>query len=126
MRRRIGLLVLLAELLLATVVFLTGINWGLPSRHADRYLFGHDRQPWSGQQILALAGPTDDDPNRGADVARDPLHERDKVQIVNATEVQRAKIIRRYRLMSHQPDEWNTFSALSKMHPGRLDLDPRM
>lgn len=111
-------------LALAGAVFLTGIQWGLPSREADKHLFG-DRAPWTGAEIMALA-PVTDDPNRGADVDVDPLVGRDQVLVLNETDKQRAEIVRRYRLFTHQPDEYNTMRSLSGMSPGSLRLDPRM
>jgi hypothetical protein len=46
--------------------------------------------------------------------------------VVNATDFQRAEIVRRYRLFSYQPDEFITFAALAKMRPAQFDLDPRL
>jgi hypothetical protein len=40
--------------------------------------------------------------------------------------VNRARIVRRYRLYSFQPDEMITFRALASMHPGALKLDPKL
>jgi hypothetical protein len=96
----------------------------LPSRAADEFLFG-GRQPWTGAEILALA-PVEEDPNRGADVDADPLVGRDKLLVLNQTDKQRAEIVRRYRLFTYQPDEYNTLKSLSGMNPGKLQLDPRM
>jgi hypothetical protein len=111
-------------LLFASAIFVCGITWGLPSRAADKFLFG-DRTPWSGAEILALA-PIEEHPNRGADVDADPLVGRDRVIVLNETDKQRAEIVRRYRLFTYQPDEYNTMKSLSGMNPGRLQLDPRM
>jgi hypothetical protein len=111
-------------LLFAGGLFVLGINWGLPSRAADEFLFG-SRTPWTGAEILALA-PIDEDPNRGADVDADPLAGRDNVLVLNQTDKQRAEIVRRYRLFTYQPDEYNTLKSLSGMNPGKLQLDPRM
>src|SRR5580692_155471 len=49
-------------------VFLLGINWRLPPDPSliDPYLFNNHPR-WTGEQILKLAGPTEDT-NRGADV----------------------------------------------------------
>jgi hypothetical protein len=117
-------LVVLGIALLAAIIFLAGINWGLPSRNVDRFLFG-DRTPWTGEQIVALAGGWDDSTDRGADIAMHPLAGRDQPIVVNETDAQRAAIIRRFRLYSCQPDEMITFRSLSRMKPGRGDLDPR-
>ncbi|MGD0540953.1 MAG: hypothetical protein ABSB33_05500 [Tepidisphaeraceae bacterium] len=40
--------------------------------------------------------------------------------------VSRARILRRYRLYSYQPDEMITFRALAMMHPGKMDFDPKL
>lgn len=111
-------------MLLGCVVFTLGINWGLPSRASDPYLFG-DRTPWTGQQIMQLIGDQSHSA-RGADVDANPITDRSEPVLLNGTDAQRAEIVRRYRLYSHQPDEMNTFMALAQMHPGQLDLDPRM
>jgi hypothetical protein len=110
-------------LILSAAWFLAGIQWGLPSRAADSYLFG-ERSRWTGAEILSLAGARDDASNRAADVDVNPL-DRSHAVIVNATDPQRAEIVRRYRLYSYQPDEMQTFMALKAMKPGALDLDPR-
>jgi hypothetical protein len=111
-------------LLFAGGLFVLGINWGLPSRTSDEFLFG-GRKPWTGAEILALA-PIEEDPSRGADVDADPLTGRDKVLVLNQTDKQRAEIVRRYRLFTYQPDEYNTLKSLSGMNPGQFQLDPRM
>src|SRR5579884_2110902 len=108
----------------AAVVFFWGVGWGLPSRRVDPFLFG-DHRVWSGAQLLQLAGPTED-PQRGADVATHRIDVRDRPVVVNETDEQRARIVRRYRLMSHQPDEWNTLKALSEMKPGQRNFDPKL
>lgn len=121
-----GRICLPALLILAAIVFFAGINWGLPSRAADPFLFG-DRKPWTGAEIINLAGGWETRSDVGADVAINPL-EREAGQIVqlNATDAQRAQIVRRYRLFSYQPDEMVTLRALAQMKPGRLELDPRL
>jgi hypothetical protein len=112
-------------LIVGAVVFLTGIRWGLPTHAVDPFLFG-GRGVWSGRQILALAGSADQDKDRASDVSSKPLSNRDRAVEVNGTDEDRARIVRRYRLMSYQPDEFTTFAALSRMKPSRADLDPRM
>lgn len=113
-------------LIFAAGVFLPGLNWGLPSGEADRYLFfSRPGGSWSGREILALAGATED-PDRGADVASHPSAGRRNPVVVNGTDEDRARIVRRYRLMSYQPDEWNTLKALSEMKPGQGNLDPKL
>jgi hypothetical protein len=121
-------LALAIALLLALPILFLRQNWGLPSRSADRYLFG-DKFPWSGAKILQLSGGWTADPARGADVANQPLVGRDRPQILNQTDAQRARILLRYRLYSDQPDEMITFRALAGMHPGHGllgGMDPRL
>lgn len=60
-------------LLVALALFLPGINWGLPSRAVDPFLFG-DRPVWSGELIEKLAPP--EDAQRGADVDANPIGDR--------------------------------------------------
>jgi hypothetical protein len=112
-------------LIFSACLFLTGIGWGLPSRNVDRFLFG-DREVWSGQKIAELAGGSDSDEDRAADVSASPLTGRHGVIELNANDHERARIVRRFRLMSYQPDEFGTFAALARMKPGKGDLDPRM
>lgn len=105
-------------------MFLPGINWGLPSRAVDAYLFGN-HPVWPGAKIAQLAGPTED-ADRGADVASHGAIDRRYPTAVNYKEDEQARIIRRYRLMSYQPDEWNTLKALSEMKPARGKFDPKL
>ena len=119
-RRLLPLMAGLASLLF----FLPGLGWGLPSRDADRFLFG-DRTPWTGEQIIALAGGFDADSGRGADVDANPLGREDGPVVLNDTDQKRAEIVRRYRLQSHQPDEFINFAAIAGMAK-RRDLDPRL
>jgi hypothetical protein len=122
-RAKILFLLILA---LAAGTFLTGMNWGLPSRESDPILFG-GRTPWTGKQIMDLAGAWEETGPRGADIAMHPLPgKRDRAIDLNETGAQRAEIVRRFRLYSAQPDEMITFRALSRMKPARLDLDPRL
>src|SRR4051794_24058486 len=116
MRRVIVRLLPALGLLCAGAWFLVGITWGLPSRRSDGYLFG-DSKAWSGKQILELAGGWDDNPDRGADVDLNPVTRREQPIVLNATDAQRAEIVRRYRLFSYQPDEMITFRALAQMRP---------
>ena len=75
---------------------------------------------------MQLAGTGTDDSDRAADISSHPLARQDCAIVVNATDSDRARIVRRYRLMSYQPDEFTTFAALARMKPSRGDLDPRM
>lgn len=59
-------------------------------------------------------------------MSSEPLADRDRAVVVNATDRERARIVRRYWLMSYQPDEFATFAALARIKPSRVDLDPRM
>jgi hypothetical protein len=123
--RTLQKLILPAILLFAAILFLTGIDWGLPSHQADAFLFGN-RQPWTGKQIMDLAGDWDTGTSRGADVAMHPLARRDQPLVVNDTDAKRAEIVRRYRLYSAQPDEMITFRSLSRMKPAKLNFDPAL
>lgn len=114
---------LLPVLVFACCAFLLGITWGLPSRAADEHLFGL-RTPWTGEQILALTGPARD-ASRGADVDANPV-DRTRPVVLNATDADRAEIVRRYRLYSYQPDEMNTLMALAAMKPAERVFDPKM
>ena len=106
--------------------FLLGINWGLPSRRTDPFLFGRDQQPWTGKQIIDLTGGAQGNPDRGADVDANPILSRDEPVVLNETDTQRAEIVRRYRLYSYQPDEMITFNALRHMNPAAGELDPKL
>jgi hypothetical protein len=110
--------------LLASFCFLVAINWGLPSSSVDKFLYGN-RTPWTGKEILALAGPWIPTSTRGSDVDPNPL-DRTKLNILNDTDAKRAEIIRRYHLYSYQPDEMITFRALAQMNPAKGKLDPRL
>jgi hypothetical protein len=204
--------ILVGLLLFAAIVFVAGINWGLPSHAVDNYLFSASDPAdpastyrLSGAGIDHLAGNWDDDPNRAADVAAHPILDRDKpvvllenrpgitpeqlktqgdkriVALLAAQKraqdrldaahlkgdpsaitsgqdavvkssidterylvnydntklpgyqadtqrdaVNRARILRRFRLYSNQPDEMITFRALALMHPAAGQFDPRM
>ena len=80
-------------LLAAAALFLPGINWGLPSRAVDPFLFG-DQEPWSGEKVDSLV------PRgvgvRGADVDVNPLGRRIGPIVLNADDEKRAEIIVRY------------------------------
>jgi hypothetical protein len=118
-------LILIACIGLGAAVFWTGIGWGLPSRSIDKYLFG-GRQPWTGEEILKLAGTAREDGRRGADVDVNPLGKSGQQIPLNTTDAQRAAILIRYRLYTYQPDEMITMMSLASMHPGRGDLDPKL
>ena len=105
--------------LLSLVIFLPGLTWGLPSREADRFLFG-DREPWTGAELEALAGTLDAD--AAADVDRDAASGEDRW--LNDTDAERAEIVIRYRLYSQQPDEMLTLRAIASM-AARRSPDPQ-
>ena len=123
------LLPLLGLLAFAAVAFGTGLGWGLPSRDADPFLFG-PRTPWTGAQVMALAGPWSPAGDRGSDRPQHPMSPSvgptTRATVLNATDADRAEIVRRYRLYSCQPDEMITFRSLSRMRPSAGDLDPRL
>lgn len=124
MNKRPGLLVLLALLVVGIGVFVTGIGWGLPSHRIDPYLFGQ-HPVWSGEEIIAKGGgyPPFDETRSVIVTANpiDPIHP----TVVNATDEQRARIVRRYRLQSYHTDEHLTFAALGAMKPTEHEFDPR-
>jgi len=108
------------------VLCVVGIDWGLPGRHVDPYLFG-DAEPWSGERIAELAGAGEKtSATRGADVDADPLARGDGPVLLTDTPEKVAAIYLRYRLYTHQPDEMITMMALAQMRPGEGDLDPRL
>jgi hypothetical protein len=113
-------LILTGVYAIALCVFLTGISWGLPSRRADAFLFG-SRAPWTGAQVLQLAGDRDPTSKVGADVDVDPFHPADGSIVLNDTDSKRAQIVRRYRLYSYQPDEMITFMSLSTIRQNHGD-----
>lgn len=119
--------IIVAALLLPAVgVFCAGITWGLPTSDAGRFLFG-SRLPWDGATILELAGDRGHDRQRGADVDPNPLARTgDGIIRLNETDAQRAEIIRRYRLYTHQPDEMITMMSLASMRPSAGDFDPKL
>jgi hypothetical protein len=114
-------LILAGLTLFAAVVFCVGINWGLPSRKVDPFLFG-SHPVWSGAQIDRLA--PQENANVGADVDANPIANRDVPVVLNDTDSKRAEIVRRYRLFSYQPDEMITFKSLSRIR--QFNGDPRL
>lgn len=117
---------LFAIALLFTILSLTGITWGLPSRKIDKYLFG-DGPVWPGEKIYRLAGGAEKfSGTRGADVDVNPLQRGSEPVLLTATEEDVARIYLRYRLYTYQPDEMITMMALARMKPRSLDLDPRL
>jgi len=117
-------LILAGIVAVTLIIDLVGIGWGLPSRSADRLLFG-DAEPWSGARIAELTdAEVRRDLERGADVDLNP-RERSGASST-ATDAERAEVYRRYRLFSHQPDEMITLMAIASMHPGRFDFDPKL
>jgi hypothetical protein len=126
-------------------IFCVGINWGLPSHAIDPLILGAGGKAQTdvmaayqlrGAGIERLAGDLDESGNVAADVALHPIG--DRSQAVTLLEnrrdggdagrdaVSRARILRRYRLYSYQPDEMITFRALAMMHPGARDFDPKL
>ncbi|MGQ9649145.1 MAG: glycosyltransferase family 39 protein [Phycisphaerae bacterium] len=124
-RQRQEILALTILLTAGAIVFCLGINWGLPSRDIDQYLFG-SHPVWSGAEIQALAGDRPTHPSRAADMDADPIEPTDRSAPVNETDAQRAEIIRRYRLFTRHPDEMVTLMALASMRPAYRDFDPKM
>ena len=136
--------------IVALAVWLPQLKWGLPSRQADKWLFG-GRPAWSGEEIVEKLLPlpvrpgegrgegissargesADPHPNplpgipgegtRGADVDSTPIVDRSRPVLLNDTDAKRASIVQRFRLMSGQPDEFIQFKALAEM-AGRSGL----
>ena len=103
-------------------VAVAGIDWGLPSADREPLLF-YARQPWDGKTLAAYDAERGS-ATQGADVDRDPLPPSADPVVLTATDADRAALVRRYRLFSHQPDEMITFMALQQMGPRQLD--PRL
>jgi len=134
--------------MVGAVIFGVGINWGLPSHAIDPYLFGTgtesatkavDAYRLSGVGISRLAGDWDQNSNLPADVAAHPINDRSNPVTLlenrrgragggenSKDDVNRARILRRYRLYSAQPDEMISFRALAMMHPGKFEFDPKL
>jgi hypothetical protein len=53
-------------------------------------------------------------------------HFGDRSAIIARDDASRARILRRYRLYSYQPDEMISFRALATMHPDKMDFDPKL
>ncbi|MGN6507455.1 MAG: hypothetical protein ACTHM6_18010 [Tepidisphaeraceae bacterium] len=105
-------------------IAVAGIDWGLPSSKAAPYLASVGQQ-WSGQRLAGFDADRTD-AKLGADVDRNPVSPGDTPVVLNRTDAQRAEILRRYRLYSHQPDEMITFMALQQMNPAQRQFDPRL
>ncbi len=111
---------------LAAVVALIGMDWGLPARETDEFLFSGP-EVWSADRLLALKEHGWQDRDRlGADVDPDPVERRDETISLTATDAERAEILIRYRLYTHQPDEASTLRALAGMNPRELRFDPKL
>ncbi len=117
-------LILVLTVIALTALVWSGIGWGLPSRHANHYLFAPNPL-WTGAELARFDQSTNDE-SIGADVDFNPLdHSQEKI-ILNDSDEKRAEIVRRYRLYSNQPDEMITYRALQRMNPGALKLDPHL
>src|SRR5579884_3097467 len=90
-QRNAVLLVCLGLIAAGAASFLSGLEWGLPSRRIDPYLFGQ-HPVWSGQQIIQLGGMPATNAERAVDVSSQPL-DRTKPVIVNPTDEQRARYL---------------------------------
>lgn len=102
------------------------LSWGLPSTSIDPLLFA-GQSPWEPAAYEAGADLAERRArNAGADTDLDPLRDREHIVDLTATHVDRADILRRYRLYSRQPDEMITFLALARMQPRALDFDPKL
>lgn len=102
------------------------LQWGLPSRQIDPFLFGGE-PAWRAPEFqIARDIAARREREQGADVDLNPIAKPGAIIHLNATHDQQAEIIRRYRLYSRQPDEMITFQALQRMDPKAGDLDPRL
>lgn len=102
------------------------VRWGLPTTIDNPLLFGGE-MAWPasaydlGDTLTARRARA-----AGADVDLDPIVDRGQFVDLTATHADRAAIMRRYRLFSHQPDEMITFMALQRMQPRQGDFDPKL
>lgn len=119
-------LLLAVIVLIGAVMFTLGIDWGLPSPERSAYLLG-DEPAWPAERIAKLK-PADEwkKSDAGADVDQNPLDATVGWRTLTATDTDRAEILNRYLLFSHQPDEMITFMSIAKMSPGKGDFNPRM
>ena len=110
-------------------------------KQGDRALAGLTAAADAADQKYAQLRVTDDE--KAADKAREAsLKAQEKVSryvenynrknfgdltsAAHDDDVNRARILRRFRLYSYQPDEMISFRALAKMHPGNFQFDPQM
>ncbi|MBL8879562.1 MAG: hypothetical protein JNG88_10630 [Phycisphaerales bacterium] len=108
------------------LLFTTCGRWGLPSRENDDLLFGGDpawsAERWNAGRLESARRQR----QSGADTDVDPIVDRRNIVDLTATEADRAAILVRYRLYTHQPDEMITLMALARMNPREGDFDPRL
>lgn len=124
--RRFRALLWMLAILPPMLLFLLFGRWGLPSRANDDLLFGGDAA-WSVERLNA--GRLDAARRArvgGADTDLDPVSDRAGMVDLTATDADRAAILVRYRLYTHQPDEMITLMALARMNPRAGDFDPRL
>ncbi|MBN2446607.1 MAG: glycosyltransferase family 39 protein [Phycisphaerae bacterium] len=101
------------------------IRWGLPTSRYDDLLFGGE-PPWDAARYNSDAALAElRNRQAGADTDLNP-RQLDAPTDITATDAERAEILRRYRLYSHQPDEMITFRALQRMNPRSGDFDPKL
>ena len=117
---------LLIILLVGAAVFLAGIDWGLPSSESAEFLYGGE-PPWPGERVAELK-PADDlkETSLGADVDQNPQDAASDWSELTAADADRAELLARYLLYSHQPDEMITFRSIASMSPGEWDFNPRL
>lgn len=114
--------------LLGGLVFLTGIDWGLPSTEIDPYLFGGG-EVWSGAALSEAVGAgtrwsSSQPSNIDVDATEMPAEE-SWIDLGDEA-ADRSGVLVRYRLYSHQPDEMTVFQAIRAMDPASGDFDPKM
>jgi len=103
-------------LLVAGVVFCTGITWGLPSKAAEPFLFA--ARGLVGREDPAACRRLERRPRPGRDVDVNPLAKKPNLSRLTRP-TPSGGIIRRYRLYSYQPDEMITLRALAGMPRAR-------
>jgi hypothetical protein len=127
-----GKIVLAAVLLLAAGAFGAGINWGLPSKSVDSYFFSanstvmtdsREAYKLSGAGISHLAGDVEQPIDRSKTVT---LVENGPSADPQQDAVNRARILRNFRLNSCDPDERATLDALERISPEKGQLDPKL
>jgi len=102
-----------AVIVLALVPAALGLDWGLPSRERFSLAAGADLEVAIRE---VLARQAEDEPRKRAGLTFEPLD--------RAEPDTPGRVLRRFALYSDHPDEMLVLSALSRMRPLELRLDP--